>query len=397
MTKILLAKILKLSFLIIELYKCRDKMAKKIKVLRVITRLPIGGIERRLVAILPRLNDDEFEVSICCLKERGELADELEKSGVKVILIPSKSRLHPRSIFALADFMKREEIDIVHSHMYRSNVPATIAASLAGVRVNIAQIHNVDTWETQRQRLMDSFLCRWRDLIIAVSQNVRHDILKNLSIPPEKCEVLYNGVEAKNFNKHFDKIEIKKSLGIAQDKIVISIVARLVDQKNHKGFLETAQLLSEEYDNLIFLIVGDGKLKDGLVKQTEDLGISDKVKFLGNRDDIAEILSITDISVLTSFKEGFSNTIVESLASGVPVVASDVGGNAEAVEDGKNGFIIEPNTPELTAEKLSYLIEDKKLRNAMSEAALISSKEFSIDLMIEKTKEIYRRLYKEKV
>ncbi|HUT25929.1 MAG TPA: glycosyltransferase [Sumerlaeia bacterium] len=127
-------------------------MQRPLNVMRVITWLPIGGIERKILAVAPRLDRSKFTVRVACLRERGPLADALEQEGVPVHLSPLPSRLSPRGLRDLSRLMRRRRIDIVHAHMYRSNVPATIAARLVNVPVVIAQVHNVGTWETRRQR-----------------------------------------------------------------------------------------------------------------------------------------------------------------------------------------------------------------------------------------------------
>jgi len=200
-------------------------------VARIITWLPPGGIERRMIALLPLLNQPPFRVSVVCLRERGALADSLEQAGVPVIVLPLRSRLDPRGLRTLARWMRDEHVDLVHSHMYRSNVPATIAARIARVRVVLCQVHNIDTWETRRQRWMDRLLLRWRTAMIAVSEEVKRDIAANLRCPPERIHVLYNGVDLQEFASLRPDPQLRNQLHIPEGRRLVVVVARLVPQK----------------------------------------------------------------------------------------------------------------------------------------------------------------------
>ena len=174
--------------------------SKPLTVVRVLNWLPVGGVEHRVIELLPRLDPKTFRSHIVLLRERGALASLAEQAGIPVHLSPMKTRLSPPGLWRLARLFRTLGADIVHSHMYRSNTPATVAARLAGVPVIVAQVHNVDTWETRRQRNMDRFLMRWRSAVVAVSETVKRDIVNQLSIDPAKIRVIYNGVNTDAFS-----------------------------------------------------------------------------------------------------------------------------------------------------------------------------------------------------
>lgn len=364
---------------------------QRIRILRVITWLPVGGIERRLVALLPRLDRERFDVRVVCIRERGELADELEAAGIPVTLVPLRSRWDPRGLRELAGLMRRERIDVVHSHMYRSNVPATVAARLAGVREVWAQVHNVDTWETGRQAWMDRRLMRWRTGMIAVSDRVRHDVIETLRIEPRRVRVIYNGVDLDRFRAARERraeLRLREDTG---ERLVFIFMARLVEQKRPQDFLEAFGRLQREDggERLSAWIVGDGPLRAALERQAAALPCPEAVRFHGRRDDVEELLAAADVFVMTSTKEGFSNALVEAMATGLGIVATDVGGNAEAVRGGQDGLIVPPADIERLTRAMRTMWHGDDQRLRMAGSARGHAEQFSLAVMIDATERLY--------
>ena len=292
----------------------------KIRVLRVITWLPVGGIERKIVEVLPRLDRDRFEVSLVCLRELGPLAAELEAEGIQVDCLPFRRRWDVGAIRRLAGLMRDRRIDIVHSHMYRSNVPATVAAHLAGLPHVWTQVHNVGTWETRRQLFLDRFLCRWREGIIAVSDQVRREVIERLRLPPRKVRLIYNGVDLERFGKSEGREEFRTEQGVENGAVVFLLTARLVEQKRPQDFVALAgRLLTKEAQGsgsppVHFWLLGEGGMREQLAREAETFALPHRVKFLGRRTDVERVMAAADIFAMTSIKEGFSNALLEALA-----------------------------------------------------------------------------------
>lgn len=378
---------------------------KIIKVLRVITWLPQGGIERKIVSVLPRLNRHIFEPHLCCLRERGPLADELEQQGVPVHVIPFGSRLDPRGLWKLHRLIRQLGIDIVHAHMYRANTPVTVL-SLLGEKVRVVgHYHNVDTWETWRQRRLDAFLARRRHLNLAVSDAVRRNVIENLSLPEDKIMTLYNGVDTEEFRPVADaeKESLRLQLGLPPEAIIVIMVARLVSQKNHRFVIENIRELSRDYPNLCFVFAGGGPLERELKELAESRGVMRQIIFLGKRDDVPRLLAASDISILPSSREGFPNTVLESMASGLPTIASGVGGVREIIDHGVNGFVLEvearptgvvPKEVEFVR-LLRRLASDAELRRRLGAAARQTALRFNLDVMVKKTESLYGKLMEE--
>ncbi len=363
--------------------------------MRVISDLPVGGVEARLLALLPKLAD-KYDIRVCCIRARGALAGDFERAGIPVTVKYFRSRLHPLSLYKLAAYMREEQIDIVHTHMYRPNISGVVAARLARVPVIISQVHNVDHWDSRRQIFMDSLLSGWRDRVIVVSNAVKKNYIEKTRIAPQKCEVIYNGVDTEKYKSPNKAITLKEKWGISPNDKVVGIIARLVPQKDHLTFIHAAEKVYRSIPNVAFLIIGGEKGGCGVTAQLKtqvaEMGLDKQVIFTGVQKNIADILSIMDVSALSSIKEGFSNVILESMAAGVPMVATNVGGNREAIVDGETGFVVPQQSPQELAEAILKILQNDTLAASMRDTSLKRIKLFSLDTMFQKTDELYQTL-----
>ncbi len=370
-------------------------MDRRLNILRVITWLPVGGIERKILAVLPRLDRERFNVRLVCIREEGVLADQLRREGIPVDVVPMRTRLSPSGLLRLSKYLGHHKIDIVHSHMYRSNVPATISARMAGIKGVICQVHNVDTWESRRQRIMDRFLCRWRSVMVGVSERVRRDMIETLGIPESMTRVIYNGAEIGRFQDRSRREQTRRELGIDPDCLVVIYHGRLVRQKNPDVLVRIADEIIKPRQKALMLVVGDGGCREQMEATAREKKLGNFIRFTGKRDDIPDLLNAADMAVLPSYKEGFSNSLVESLAAGLPTVATDVGGNAEAIEDGRSGIIVPPHEDDLLLEKLGWLADHPDVRRKMGRAAAERAERFSLRRMVEAVENLYIEVAKE--
>jgi len=368
------------------------------KVLRAITWLPPGGIERRLVAILPRLRDRHgIQPEVVCLRERGPLADDLERAGIPVHVVPFRRRWDLAALGQLARLIRSGSFELVHAHMYRAYIPCTVAAWRAGVPM-LGQVHNVDTWQGWRQRAMDRLLVPARAGMIAVSGRVADDVRASLHLPAERVHVLYNGIDLTQFQPPDPEARdaTRAALGLPPGAIAALCPARLHPQKNHAGLLAAwgqamSSLPPERRQRAVLLLAGDGGERAKLEALAAPMG--DAVRFLGHRDDMATLYGAADLMVLPSFKEGFSNAVLEAMACGLPPVVTDVGGNAEALADGREGIVVaDPNDTAALATALARLLGDDALRATMSRASVERVQAFSLDAMATNTAALYRQV-----
>ena len=371
----------------------------KFRVLRLITWLPPGGIEHKIAAVLPAMNRDLFEPHVCCIRERGPLADALEEAGVPVHVVPFRNRWDLRAHNRLRDLVVHLRADLVHSHMYRSNVPATVLKlRLPHLRV-VGHYHNVDTWETQRQARLDAWMARRRDMNIAVSNAVRENVIRRLSLPPALIRTLHNGVDLERFHSvsAVERHAIRTQMGWSAGTRIILMAARLVPQKNHAFVLRQLPEIFRDAPRARCIFAGAGPEQANLESLAASLGLADRVTFLGSRDDIPRLLSAADIFILPSLKEGFSNAILEAMACGLPVVASDVGGAREIIERGVNGYVIdvqkEGDSVTVNAGQfirhMKRLLADDDFRLRLGVGALARVRAFGLDSMVSDIEGLY--------
>jgi glycosyltransferase involved in cell wall biosynthesis len=277
--------------------------------------------------------------------------------------------------------------------MYRSNIPGTIAARLAGVPVRLGQIHNVDGWDNGRQVMLDRAVARLRSGTIAVSRAVQQDVMARLGQPEERVPILYNGVDTDRFQPRPTVGDgIRRDLGVLDSQVLFLVPARLHPQKNPLGVLDAFHRLGAG-DRARLVFAGGGKLEAQRRAKVAELRMENQVTILGNRDDMDALYQAADVVVLSSFREGFSNAVVEALACGKPVVGSDVGGNREAVDRPEVGWIHPPGEPEALLRDLEEALaagRDGLARRAA--ACRRRGEDFSLDAMVEQTHRLYARL-----
>ena len=368
-------------------------MSGQIPILRVYSRLEVGGIEYQLLRVLPLLNRGRYRGSLCLLRRAGEMADWVRERGVEVDVIPFASRISPRGLGKLAALMRRKGVRIVHAHMRESNTSALFAAKIARVPVVIGSIHNMDTIRKPRHIAQERWLARWRDHTVAVSERVRQNYCETIGVPLERTSVLYNGLDPTPFEAPpRPNSALLASLGVPPGDKVVVCVARLRPDKRQEDLIEAAAAVLARAPATSFLMVGEGPRLDALREKAAGLGIGGKVIFTGKRSDVPQILRASDVFTLVSVREGFSNAVLESLAASLPLVVTDVGGNAEAIEDGVCGFLVKVGDVDAIADLLLRLLTDDALRARFAAAARRRVDRFSLAAAVRATEALYDRL-----
>lgn len=358
------------------------------RVLHLITRLPIGGAERLLVDVVRRLDPARFDSVVCCIQARDVLAAELESAGVAVHCLDrmQSKRFDWRAVRDLARLLRSERISLLHSHLYHANLYGRIAARLAGVPA-VATVHNVYTRSKLHRRLLNRLLSRISSRVIAVSDEVRRDLIEHDGIDAAKVVTIRNGIDLRRVATGLTRQEARARLSIPEGTLAIGCIGRLEEQKGHRFLLEACAMLQFP---LKLIVAGDGRLRDELESRATALGIAPNVSFLGARSDIAEILRALDVYAMPSLWEGLSLAMLEAMAAGLPLVISDVSGVAQAFGDEDCGIRVPPGDAAALAEAIRVLAQSPEQRERLGEAGRRRVRaEFDIEVMIDRLTAVY--------
>ncbi len=370
----------------------------KIKIAFVIDTIDykIGGTERQLILLLKHLDRSKFEPYLCCFKDSSWLKDHSHFRHIH--LFRFNSFFSPIDYFKLikcSKFLKAEGIDIVQTHFRDGNVIGIIAAKLAGIKTIVSTRRNQGYWHNRRELALLKMLNPMVTSFLANSKAIKAYIQKVERVPERKIEVIYNGYESSIFTEKSEEYRkhYRQILGINTHCQIIVNVANLRPVKGLDLFLQSAQMMIGNHPDVKFVIIGDGPEKERLVSLTNNLGITKHVIFLGRRDDVPNILGVSDIGVLSSHSEGLSNSIIEYMAAGLPVVCTKVGGNVELVENNVNGYLTSPNNHYEMASAILKIIENPTMAQRMGTESLNRANfTFNLDKYIQDTETYYKNL-----
>jgi len=327
--------------------------AKQHRILHLFVTLPMGGAENLLLSILRRLNPERFASTVCCIGERGLLGDKVLEMGVPLVELHMlhKGGVDKQIVPTLVDILRRERIDLVHSHLYHANFYGRLAAKKAGIPV-IASIHNTYNRPKWHRRLVNWYLSHHTAAIIAGSEEIRHDIVRYDHVPESLVEIIPNSVDLSLSESALSKEEARSNLGLPENTLVLGTVGRLEEQKGHRYLIEALSLLIRDGLNAYLLLVGDGRERIALENLTTKLGLQDRVLFLGTRNDLGNLFRAMDLFIMPSLWEGLSLAMLSAMATSLPVIATSVGGVRQVLGNDEFGFTISPGDPQALAAKI---------------------------------------------
>lgn len=379
-----------------------------VRVLYVIGSLNVGGAERHLSQVVPRLLRNGVSPAIYTISARGHLASELEKAGVPVISPPFSVFFHslPRliggpllaisSAFRLFFLMRASRPDIVHFFLPQAYVFGALINLIAGRASSIMSRRSLNNYQNSWPVIarMEKFLHRYLDAALGNSQAVLEQ-LSSEGIELSRLGLIYNGLDLEVFAKASNKKSTRAGLGIADDALVLVKVANLISYKGHSDLLRALSMIKNQLpDNWCLICVGrDDGIGPKLRAEADELGIADNILWLGQRYDTADLYTASDIGLLVSHEEGFSNSILEGMAAAVPMIVSDVGGNAEAVAYGKCGVVVPVKDSSSLAREILSLSGDECFRREIGRAGQIRVREFfNIDRCVREYCCLYRSI-----
>lgn len=369
-----------------------------LQVMQLVLSLVIGGTEK-LVYDMVRYADRRYvSPSVCCLNELGEFGENLLESGYPIYALHRRPGIDWSLVRRISKILQQKKIDVIHAHHYTPYFYGIMAiwycrmVRAAHVPKMVFTEHGIHyPYRKKRKRLLvNPLLCRLADELVTIAQHTKSNLAKYENYPKKKMGIIYNGIDLSAFSEPIHVIAKKASLEIAPESQIVGMVARLDPVKNHGMLLRAFQKVASRFPDSRLLIVGDGPMRSDLESLAKTLEISKQVHFLGSRQDIPELLKIMDIFVLSSFSEGMSITLLEAMAAGVPVVATDVGGNREVVAEGKNGFLVPNDDMEVLSQRLALLLRDQQVRSAMGKAG---RQRAEAHFSLEHTVTRYTRLY----
>ena len=335
-----------------------------LKVMFVITSMPVGGAETLLVNLVRRMDRRHFQPELCCLKELGPLGEVLAKE-VPACEKQINSKLDWRVVGRLAKRMYERQIDAVVTVGTGGDKMfwGRLAAWRAGVPVILSALHS--TGLPDRVEFSNRLLEPLTDGFIGCARPHGEYLAKHEGCPKHKVFVIPNGVDVDRFRPCGPDPQLAASIGLPAGAPCAAIVAALRPEKNHGLFLNAAALAAKQVPESRYLVIGDGALRPQLEQQARDFGIADRVLFLGTRSDIPQLLALTRALVLSSHMEANPVSILEGLACEKPVVATRVGSIPETVQDGISGYLTPPGDAAQMADRLVQFLRDSELSEAM--------------------------------
>ncbi|AMM40200.1 sugar transferase [Candidatus Desulfofervidus auxilii] len=368
-----------------------------IRVLHTIETHGPGGAESVILTIASKLDHYNFE-SFGFFIKNGWIVDNFKRKNIQVRVSQNKYYLDVPLLKDLIMYIIKHKINIIHSHEFTMSFYSTLVAKITNIKC-VTTIHGNKDYimEKMTRKLIMKFIA-YNSYIVTVSNELKNWLHKTIKIPENKIKLIFNGVDTKKFNNdESKKLLYKKSLcdelKITDKSIIISNVARLYEVKGHKYLIDAASLVLKKYPDVHFMIAGDGPEKHKIQKMIKERKISKNFHLLGERSDIPKILSASDIYVLSSLSEGLSLSILEAMACGLPIIATDVGENSKLIFKNENGYLVPPQNPIALANKIKYLIKNKeKRKNFGIKSRTIVEKKFNQDIMVNKYAELYKKL-----
>lgn len=365
---------------------------KKPTILQVVHSLGMGGAEKLVYELSKNLRDD-FDFIICCLDYIGELGDNFRKAGFKVYCLYRRMGVDLRLVSKMKDLCRWGGVDIIHAHQYTpyfySMLTKFVYPKLRLIFTEHGR-HQPDRIRWKRV-IFNKVAEHFTDAITGVSRFSKDSLVRYERFSSNRIDVIYNGIRIEEYDKiEVDRLMFKESLGIPPSSKIIGCVARFAPIKNHEYLIDVFGCVSGKIDDVVLCLVGNGPLMPEIKNKVKFYGLDKKVLFLGLREDVGYLLKAFDIFTLSSIAEASSLTLLEAMASGCCVVVTDVGGNKEIVENGKNGYLVPLKNKQRYAEVLINCLENEALRRELAGRAKATIKEkFSIDRMLHEYKDLY--------
>jgi len=367
--------------------------SERIRIAYLVRQLGVGGLENVVVELANALEPSRFACSIVSFAAPGPLQNKVHTAQVQVVALNQSGGNNPVLVYRLYRFLRQQRPHIVQTHNWATLLEGFLGAKLAGVPLIVHAEHG-----TIESRARNLFLQRhlWKKVhrVLCVSQAHRRRLADTVRFPYQRLQPILNGVDTSLFApRPGDRKSLRTQLGLKPECLYIGTVGNLRPVKNHALLLRVSQQVCRRYQNVRFVLIGHGPLREQLAAYAQELGIQHQVQFLGTRADIPELLNALDIFVLPSLSEGLPMSVLEAMACGLPVVATQVGGLPEVIEDGKTGLLVPSQDEQQLTLALEVLIQHEKQRKVLGEQGRKRVVEhFSVQKMTNEYQELYESL-----
>ena len=365
----------------------------KTRVVLLIPTLDRSGAEKQFTLLATKLPRDEFDVRAIALTRGGPYEAELEAAGVPLTVIGKRAKFDPFSLWRLRNELKRHDPDILHTWLFAANAYGRLCAHAIPRAKIVVSERCIDSWKSGWQLWLDRRLISRTDRLVGNSPGVV-EFYRELGVPPEKLVCIPNGIECDaSLPMPTNRERLLAELNLTPDAFVAGFVGRLAKQKRVEDLIWAVETLRQIRPRLHLIVIGDGPERERLEQFTRDVHCTGHVHFLGHRDDAAQLLPAFDVFCLASSFEGMSNSVMEAMAAGLPVLASDIPPNRELVVPGETGFLFKLADSVGIMQFLRRLIDEPGLAERLGLAGRERiQREFSIERMVDGYANVYRQL-----
>ena len=366
---------------------------RKIRLLQIVRDLDLGGLQQVVYNLCRTIDRSQFEVAVLCLHETGIFAADIEALGIPVYLLEQKADgVDYLAFLKVASLMKRLGIDVVHTHNTQAFFDGTLGALFAGAKTVINTDHARNFPDAVRYMIAEWALSKFAYKVVGCSDHTSQQLIKYEKISPKKVVTIPNGIDGSRFKINIDREAKRTELGIRSQGAILGIAVRISEQKGITFMLNAMRAILRKHPETTLVIAGDGELKSSLEEEARALGIAESVIFCGPRKDIPELLQLFDVYVLPSVWEGLPMIILEAMAAGCPIVASDVGGVSSAVKHDETGLLVPAGDIDNLSAAVIRLLDDTSLRETFAKRATDRFETyFSADSMTAKYTQLYLR------
>ena len=367
-----------------------------IRVLLVIPTLDASGAEKQFALLTSRLPRDRFEPHVVALTRSGPYERMIRDADVPVTVLGKRFKADPVTWTRLRRLVRHLRPDVMHTWLFAANAYGRLVAHGESAPAVIVSERCVDSWKSGWQLWLDRKLVRRTAALVGNSESVS-DFYFQQGVPAEKVVTIPNGIDVPTIDRT-QRAGVLRELGLPTDARIVACIGRLAKQKRIDVLVWGMQLLRQLSPNVFHLIIGDGPERARLERLAEHFTCHDVTRFLGHRNDVSRLMSCIDVLWLASDFEGQSNSVMEAMAAGLPVIASDIPANRELITNGETGYLVRPGDSVAFAQYADRLLADPKLANRLGESArhrIVA--EHSVEAMVEAYASLYESVVARRV